>query len=100
MLKKPLGICPHCQCNVRAKVVENKTITRDICICPECSEKVLRCRSPGCNNYTEYDDFFNELCPKCSKEFPERVLNLAKGAAGTMAAAVGVFLAWDKYNNK
>lgn len=97
---KPIGICPHCKNNVRAKIIEECTFTRDICECPECSEKILRCRAPGCNNYTEYDDFFNELCPSCSQSTPRFIGNVAKGAVGIALAGVTMFTKLELHKKK
>ncbi len=66
MGSKPIGKCPFCGEMVRAVVVEENTIRRDVCECPECGESILVCRSSGCQDFAKggsiYDDDF---CPGC-----------------------------------
>lgn len=64
---KHLGKCPWCGENVRAVVIEENYIRRDLCECPKCGEKILICRTPGCTNYAKGGDFWDdELCPDCT----------------------------------
>ena len=60
MAIKHVGICPFCISTVKPVVVEGNLVRRDVCECPECHEKILICRSPGCTGYAKsgaiYDD--------------------------------------------
>ncbi len=82
--RKPLGKCPHCEAMVQAIVIEENNLRRDVCVCPECSGKILVCRTPGCKDYAlvgeNYDD---ELCPDCMAS----VRDAAKTVVGTAALA-------------
>jgi ribosomal protein S27AE len=67
-MNKHLGKCPFCNESVRPRVIEENSVRRDICRCPECSNSILVCRTPGCQDYAKggeiYDD---EFCPECTK---------------------------------
>lgn len=77
-MSKGLGKCPWCGENVRAKVVEENYVRRDICICPNCGEKILVCRIPGCNNYAKAGDFWDdEICPDCTSNAGSFAINTA-----------------------
>lgn len=41
MNAKQKGICPFCSKNVAAEIIEENTIRRDRCKCPECGETVF-----------------------------------------------------------
>jgi len=64
--RKPMGRCPHCEKRVRAVVVEENVVRRDVLRCPKCKGRVLICLGADCKNYAAggriYDDNF---CPKC-----------------------------------
>lgn len=85
MSVKHKGLCPFCSETVQPKVVEENTIRRDKCECPNCNNTVYVCRSPGCQNYAKggelYDD---ELCPSCTSGVSE----FGKGALMTGAITV------------
>lgn len=89
MSAKHSGLCPFCANVVTPVVVTENYIRRDVCKCPECSEKVLVCRSPGCTNYAKagylYDD---ELCPSCTSSIVSGAGEVLKW--GLMAAAAAV----------
>lgn len=66
-MEKGLGKCPWCGNNVRARVIEENYVRRDSCVCPECGERILVCRTPGCTNYAKGGDIWDdELCPDCT----------------------------------
>lgn len=66
MNTKQKGLCPFCDANVAADVLEARTLRRDRCRCPNCEETLYVCRSPGCHNYTKGTaSWDHELCPEC-----------------------------------
>lgn len=81
MSKHP-GICPHCRKNVTPEVIEENSLRRDKCECPECKGIVYVCRTLGCDNYAKgsnaYDD---ELCPDCAKILANNAGGILKGVA-------------------
>lgn len=92
MSVKSKGACPFCNEQIVPIVVEENSIRRDKCQCPECSEIVYVCRSPGCNNYTKGGEFWDdELCPSCTDGISGNV----KGVA--VISAIGLlFSAFQK----
>ena len=97
-MKKPIGECPFCKEKVQPKIIEENMIRRDVCECPECHNKVLICRTFGCENYAKsgkiYDD---ELCPSCAAAITSAGGNVAKVVAETAAvAAVPLMIAMFK----
>ncbi|OOF45298.1 hypothetical protein BKK51_07030 [Rodentibacter trehalosifermentans] len=72
---KSKGVCPFCLEEVQAKIIEENTLRRDKCQCPNCNRTIFICRKPGCNNYAKggeiYDD---ELCPGCTSEISGMIL--------------------------
>jgi len=91
-MKKHVGTCPFCNQNVTPKVVEDNKIRRDVCVCPECDNRVLICRSPGCTNYVKGGDIYDdELCPSCTSGvangFGEVLKYGSMVAAGALATA-------------
>ena len=64
------GNCPWCKEDVRPTLFEeNPEYQRNIFVCPDCGEKILKCVTPGCEEYArwgeQWDDFF---CPECTAE--------------------------------
>jgi hypothetical protein len=86
---KHLGICPFCSASMQPSVLEENTMRRDICQCSECSEKILVCRTPGCQDYAKggsvYDD---ELCPSCTSSTVSVVGTIAVGVVSIIGAAL------------
>lgn len=65
---KHLGKCPWCGNEVKAMIEEENYVRRDACTCPECGERILVCRTPGCTNYAKGGDIWDdEFCPECTK---------------------------------
>ena len=80
--KKLKGKCPWCEERVHAKVVETHRFRRDICECPKCGDRILKCRNPGCSDYAAGDTTWNdEFCPPCGKEAAEIGVIVGKRAA-------------------
>lgn len=91
MSAKSKGMCPFCNEQIEPIVIEENTIRRDKCQCPECSGIIYVCRSPGCNNYAKGGIWDDELCPACTTE----VSSMVKGLV--LPAALGVvFSAFSK----
>lgn len=89
MTTKQKGKCPFCEKVVAPVIVEENTIRRDRCKCPECGEEIYLCRSPGCHDFAKGTSVYDhELCPSCS----ETVSNLAS-EVGKAALKVGVAVA-------
>ena len=92
-MKASVGVCPFCKEKVRPNIIEENTIFRDVCECPECHGKLLICRVFGCENYAKsgkvYDD---ELCPCCAKNITLACAAILVTAvtAGAKAWATGV----------
>lgn len=90
---KHSGICPFCTGTVKPLVLEENSARRDLCKCPECHEKILICRTPGCTCYAKagsvYDD---ELCPACTESLTSGAGEVLKwglmAAAGAIATVV------------
>ena len=84
MTMKGIGICPWCGKEVRAIIEEENYIRRDSCKCPECGERILVCRTPGCNNYakggTIWDD---EICTECAKNIVTTGITILVGKVFT-----------------
>jgi hypothetical protein len=79
---KPAGLCPNCKKMVRASVVEENTVRRDMCSCPACKADLLVCRTPGCDDYARGGEYYDdELCPACTKKGGAVAVGLAAGAA-------------------
>lgn len=83
---KQKGICPFCGKNVAAEIVEENTIRRDKCRCPECDETVFLCRTPGCHDFSKGTQVYDhELCPSCTST----VADAGSGVASTVSKVVG-----------
>ena len=89
MTTKHSGECPYCRNTVKPNILEKNSIRRDLCECPDCLEKILVCRTPGCSCYAKggenYDD---ELCPSCTEGLTSGAGEVVK--YGLMAAAAVV----------
>lgn len=92
MSTKHSGTCPYCSNVVTPSVFVENYIRRDICECPECHEKILVCRTPGCVDYAKggpiYDD---ELCPSCTASLTNHSGDILK--IGIVAALTAAFAA-------
>lgn len=78
MSSKHVGLCPFCNKEVRPRVVEENYLRRDKCKCPECSNIIYVCRTPGCTNYAKGGDFWDdELCPSCTSTLFDGGVSLA-----------------------
>ena len=97
---KHLGVCPFCSASTRPVVLEENTVRRDICECSECSEKVLVCRTPGCQDYAKggsvYDD---ELCPGCTSAAVSNAGSVVIGVGTVVLGALATAF-MDNKNNK
>lgn len=79
MNTKQKGKCPFCSKTVQAQILEENTIRRDKCQCPECKEIIFVCRTLGCHDYSKgTDSYDHELCPDCTSK-------TADAASSTMA---------------
>jgi ribosomal protein S27AE len=86
MSTKQKGICPFCGNNVAAEIIEENTIRRDRCKCPECGETVFLCRTPGCHDFAKGTQVYDhELCPSCTST----VADAGSGVAATVGKVVG-----------
>ncbi len=86
--KQPLGKCPFCNTDTRAKIIEKNTLRRDKCVCDndDCKEIVYTCRTPGCHDYAKGGEYYDdELCPSCLKQAPGAVVAVV-GFVGTVLA--------------
>jgi hypothetical protein len=65
----PKGHCPICKKEIQPTsndVFEKNRFRRDVIRCPSCKSKILRCMAPGCNNYAEGGDTWDDnICPSC-----------------------------------
>ena len=94
---KPIGICPNCNHEVRAKISVKNNLRRDKCECPNCEATIYVCRNYGCRNYAVGgDNYDDELCPTCAKELMELVGKLAGKSSEilltTLTAAFASFI--------
>lgn len=100
MATKHEGICGHCRQTVSPVVIEENTLRRDKCQCPDCKQDLYVCRSPGCDDYAKggkgYDE---EFCPGCTKSMAEGANDLIRPVAATLLAA-GATYAINKLNEK
>jgi len=89
MASKHSGKCPFCDEVVTPKIVTENIVRRDVCKCPSCSEMLIVCRTPGCQDYakggTIYDD---ELCPGCTASITNGAGEVLKWVAIAVAGAV------------
>ena len=53
MVSKHQGGCPFCKGTVTPEVLEENTLRRDKCQCPECANTLYVCRTPGCHSYAK-----------------------------------------------
>ena len=91
---KPIGICPHCNHEVRAKIFVKNNLRRDMCKCPNCEETIYVCRNYGCRNYAVGGDYYDdELCPTCAKALMEFVGKRAGKFADILITASATALA-------
>lgn len=89
MPTKEAGLCPFCNNEVSAVVVEENILRRDKCKCPECDKTIYLCRAPGCNNYAKgTENWDNELCPSCTETAGGIVKEGATIAASLVAEVI------------
>ena len=90
---KQAGKCPFCNKSVRAKIVEENTVRRDKCECPECGETVYICRTPSCHDYAKGTAVYDhELCPECTEAAGEASSSIASGVGKVVATVAGAAL--------
>ncbi len=90
MNAKQKGICPFCSKNVAAEIIEENTIRRDRCKCPECGETVFLCRTPGCHDFAKGTQVYDhELCPSCTGTVADAGSGVAS-IIGKVAGAVAI----------
>lgn len=74
-------------------LLQENTVRRDVCECPECKKQLLICRTPGCQNYAKGGDIYDdELCPSCTASLTSGIGEVVKwgamAAAGVIATAL------------
>ncbi len=90
MSTKQKGICPFCNNNVAAEIIEENTIRRDKCRCPDCNETLYLCRTPGCHNYAKGTQVYDhELCPSCTATAADAGSSVAS-TVGKVAGSVAI----------
>lgn len=86
MSSKHAGECPYCNSTMTPILLEENAIRRDLCACSECGEKLLVCRTPGCQDYAKGGDLYDdELCPSCTSSVTSGAGEVLKW--GLMSAA-------------
>lgn len=93
MANKHSGECPYCSQVVTPVLLQENTVRRDVCECPECKKQLLICRTPGCQNYAKGGDIYDdELCPSCTASLTSGIGEVVKwgamAAAGVIATAL------------
>lgn len=92
MPTKQKGACPFCSMVVAPEVVEENTLRRDRCKCPECGEEIYLCRTPSCYDFAKGTSVYDhELCPSCTETASNAAAEFGKTAlkvAGTVASAI------------
>ena len=83
------GMCSYCKEMVTPTIVfEENTIRRDVFVCPNCGNKILKCMTPGCHNYACGHEYYDEnLCVECTANIP----TAAAGAVGFIASVLTIF---------
>ena len=100
MNTKQKGKCPFCQKLVAPQIVEENTLRRDRCKCPECGEEIYLCRSPGCHDFAKGTSVYDhEFCPECTETISNTAAELGK-AALKLAVTVGGAVAVAAINGK
>lgn len=89
MGEKTKGICPFCKEEVMPVVLEENTVRRDKCQCPECKKTIYSCRGAGCDNYAKGGNYYDqELCPECTRAAVATAKDVGvMVAAGVLTAA-------------
>lgn len=107
MATKQKGLCPFCQKTVSPNIIEENTIRRDRCKCPECAEEIYLCRTPGCHDYAKGTEAYDhEFCPACTDKISEATEKLGSIVAdiavesGKAIAAAAVAILIGKMNSK
>ena len=96
MTTKQKGKCPFCSEMVAPEIVEENTIRRDRCKCPnpKCGEEIYLCRSPGCHDFAKGTSVYDhEFCPSCTETVSNTASEVGKAAlkvAVTVGSAVAV----------
>lgn len=97
MSSKTKGICPFCKEEITPVVLEENTVRRDKCQCPECENNIYACRSGGCDNYAKGGKYYDqELCPECTRS----ALSTAKETAVIVGTGVLIAMADRKINRR
>jgi hypothetical protein len=104
---KQKGKCPFCGNTVQAEIVEENTIRRDKCQCPECKELLFVCRTPGCHDYAKGTETYDhELCPDCTSKVADAASSTGSLIGKAAVTAVGIIVtaaaksAFDKGKKK
>ena len=85
---------------VAPQIVEENTLRRDRCKCPECGEEIYLCRSPGCHDFAKGTSVYDhEFCPECTETISNTAAELGK-AALKLAVTVGGAVAVAAINGK
>ncbi|MNC43716.1 hypothetical protein D3C75_925910 [compost metagenome] len=89
-LLKQKGKCPFCEETVAATVIEDNTVRRDKCQCPNCNEFIFLCRSPGCHDYAKGTQVYDhELCPSCTDTVSEGFKVIGKSVLTLATTVIG-----------
>lgn len=92
MSAKQKGKCPFCENLVAPEIVEENTVRRDRCQCPDCKEEIYLCRSPGCHDFAKGTSVYDhELCPECTEIVSSGLATVGKAVlslAGTVISGI------------
>ncbi|MBQ4076178.1 MAG: hypothetical protein IJD65_00625 [Mailhella sp.] len=94
-----IGKCSNCGKVISPSnkdvIVENK-MARDVIKCPSCGFELVRCMSPGCNNYALCGNVFDNLvCSDCLKNVGdaiEKTADIVKVCAEILVKGVEVII--------
>ncbi|MFM2084332.1 MAG: Erwinia phage vB EhrS 59 [Pseudomonadota bacterium] len=94
---KQIGMCPFCLKQVAAVVIEENTLRRDKCKCPQCQAIIYTCRTPSCHDYAKGTEVYDhEFCDDCTvslntagRTVASAVVQVGKAVA-TVAATAAV----------
>ena len=95
----PIGHCPVCKNEIHLTsndILEKNNFRRNVIKCPLCKTRILRCIAPGCNNYTEGGDLWDDkICPSCKN--PSIFIPYMESTAKTGAVIITSVLAVLRY---
>jgi len=85
-----VGVCPFCSETVKPVLFEEGKIFRDTYKCDNCNNKIMYCRSPGCQDYTKWGEIIkDDFCPECTRAISSGVTSIGVGALSTV---VGILI--------